>query len=75
MEMKGYTKSTGLSMFLCVCQTAELLPDRVGQSPSDVSGGGRQMPQVDGTAGQNKQTHTHTHTVLLSPLAYTVARR
>lgn len=43
-------------IFLCVLQIKEFLPNRMGQSPPDVPGGGRQVPHVDGTAGQS--THT-----------------
>lgn len=43
--------------FFCVCQTEEFLPNRVGQSPPDIPGGGRQMLHDDGGAGQNISTH------------------
>lgn len=37
-------------------QTKEFLPKRVGQSPPDIPGGGRQMLHDDGGAGQNIST-------------------
>lgn len=62
LDMKACAPSTVLGlihcMFLCVCQIEEFLPNRVGQSPPDVPGGGWQMPHVDGGAGQS--THTDT---------------
>lgn len=34
------TDSYSVLFFVCVCQIEEFLPNRVGQSPSNVSGGG-----------------------------------
>lgn len=48
-------------MFHFVCQIEEFLPNRVGQSPPHIPGGGWQMPRVDGTAGQSTYTHKHTY--------------
>lgn len=46
-------------IFLSVLQIKEFLPNRMGQSPPDVPGGGRQVPHVDGAAGQSAHTVEH----------------
>lgn len=53
---RGFTPSWGSNVTCFLCQTEEFLPKRVGQSPPDIPGGGRQVLHDDGGPGENIRT-------------------